>query len=438
MKSIPWMKGVTLAAVASLALTGCSGGQPNADPASSNPSTPANAAGQTLTVWIMQGTNPKADDFLADVTSAFKQKTGADLKVELVAWSDAHDRFTTAMAGGTTPDVAETGNTWTPEFAGAGALVPIDDYIKASNLGSDLVKGLTDAGQLDGKQYGMPWYAGVRALMYNTEMFTALNLKPPTTWAEIESAAAAIKAAYPDKIAIAVPGSAEMTVYPWVWGAGGQVASESGGKWKSELDSTASQEGLSFWTGLAAKGYSSASATTWTEANVLESFAAGNIGMALMGSWTPKTIVQKGPEMEGKFAATPIPAKTGGIAPSVLGGSHLSMFSTAKNKDLAWEFMKMMTTGTFAEQWGAQAGYFPGQKSLLEASLKSSDPLVAPFVKQFVDGGGSVPVSPAFGAVQAKKTTVTMMQSILSEKQDVAAASKAAADEMTSVLNAGN
>ena len=440
MKLTKMIKGFALVTLVGLALAGCSG-SPNTPATSDAPggSTSINAAGQTLTVWIMQGTNPQADQFFSDVKTAFKAQTGADVNIEFVAWGDAHDRFITSMAGGTTPDVAETGTTWTPEFAAADALVPLDSYIAADNLGGDLVQGLVDAGQLDGKQYGMPWYAGVRSLVYNTQIFNALGLKAPTNWAEIESDAAAIKAAYPDKIAIAVPGAAEFTVYPWVWGAGGTVATvDTSGTWTSGLDSAQSIAGLQFWTDLAAKGYSSASATTWKESDVLSQFAAGNVGMAIMGSWTPKTVVQQGPDMQSNFAATPIPGQNGGIAPSVLGGSHLSMFNTAKNQDLAWAFIKMMTTGQFAQEWGDQAGYFPGQKSLLTAALASTDPLVAPFVKQYVDGGGAVPASPNFGKVQAQKTTLTMMQSILSGKSDVATAATAAAAEMTSILNGGS
>jgi len=157
--------------------------------------------------------------------------------------------------------------------------------------------------------------------------------------------------------------------------------------------------------------------------------------MAVMGSWTPGAIVDANADMEGKFAAVPIPGQDGGIAPSVLGGSHLSMFETAEDKDLAFAFIEMMTTGEFAQQWGEQSGYFPGQVSLLDETLKSTDPLVAPFAEQFVDGGASVPAAPTYGAVQAKLTTSTMMQSILSGDADVATASKAAAEEMTSILN---
>nr|WP_129789155.1 sugar ABC transporter substrate-binding protein [Promicromonospora panici] len=390
----------------------------------------------TLSVWIMQGTNPDAKTFFDDVSAAFEEQTGATLDVEFVEWADAHDRFVTSIAGGTTPDVAETGTTWTPEFADAGALAPLDEYVDGAGVTEDLVEGLVEAGTYDEQLYGMPWYAGVRSLVYNTEMFEQAGVEPPTTWAELEEAAAGLKEEFPDKIAVAVPGDAEFTVYPWVWGAGGEVATLDGDTWTSGLDSPESQEGIEFWTGLATEGgYSSEGATTWRETDVLDAFAAGDVGMAVMGSWTPGAIVDANKDMEGKFAAVPIPGQDGGIAPSVLGGSHLSMFETAEDKDLAFEFIEMMTTGEFAQQWGEQSGYFPGQVSLLDETLASTDPLVAPFAEQFVDGGASVPAAPTYGAVQAKLTTSTMMQSILSGEADVATASEAAAEEMTNVLN---
>nr|WP_253839806.1 sugar ABC transporter substrate-binding protein [Promicromonospora thailandica] len=389
-----------------------------------------------LSVWIMQGTNPDADDFFDEVAAAFEEETGATLDVEFVEWGDAHDRFVTSIAGGTTPDVAETGTTWTPEFADAGALAPLDEHVSGAGVTDDLVEGLVEAGTYDEQLYGMPWYAGVRSLVYNTEMFEQAGVEPPTTWDELEEAAAALKEEFPDKIAVAVPGDAEFTVYPWVWGAGGEVATLEGDTWTSHLDSPEAQEGIGFWTGLATEGgYSSEGATTWRETDVLDAFAAGDVGMAVMGSWTPGAIVEANADMEGKFAAVPIPGQDGGIAPSVLGGSHLSMFETAEDKDLAWTFIEMMTTGEFAQKWAEQSGYFPGQVSLLDETLASTDPLVAPFAEQFVDGGASVPAAPTYGAVQAKLTTSTMMQSILSGEQDVATASAAAAEEMTSVLN---
>ena len=67
--------------------------------------------------------------------------------------------------------------------------------------------------------------------------------------------------------------------------------------------------------------------------------------------------------------------------------------------------------------------------------MQSDDPLVAPFATQMVDGGGTVPVTPKFGAVQAKKTTNTAIQAILSGQKTVEQATSDAAAEMDEIMN---
>lgn len=292
------------------------------------------------------------------------------------------------------------------------------------------------AGTYDDELYGMPWYAGVRSIVYRTDVFEELGLEAPKTWDDIVTAGEAIKAAKPDMLPFPVAGDAEFQVYPWVWGAGGEVATLDGKKWTSELDSDESQAGIEFYTGLATEhGFSSAGATTWKETDLRDAFTQGNVAMMLSGSWTPKALIEANPELDGKIGAAVIPGEDGGIAPSVLGGSHLSVFNTTKNAELSWEFVKLMTTGEFAEKWADETGYFPGVQSAMEEALASTDPLVAPFAQQMVEGGASVPVTPNFGAVQAKKTTNSMIQAILSGQKDVATATKDAAAEMTDLLN---
>lgn len=421
---------VALFTTAALVLSACSS-SPGEDKGATD------AEGQTLNVWIMQGTNPDSEDFFDRVGADFEKTTGAKLNVDFVGWADAHDRFVTAIAGGTTPDVAETGNTWTGEFADAGGLAPLDDYVNEASLTDDLVEGLVKSGTYEDQLFGMPWYAGVRALMYRTDVFEELDLDAPATWAELKDAIATVKAEKPDLTPFPVPGDAENLVYPWVWGAGGEVATQDGDTWTSGLDSPQAREGLKFYTDLALEqGSSTAGATTWKESDLLDSFAQGDVAMAIMGSWTPSTVIEKNPDLEGKIGAVPMPGKNAGeISPSFLGGSHLSMFETSENKDLSWEFIQLMTTGDYAAEWASQTGYFPGQISLLEDTMENASDIEKPFAKQFVEGGASLPVSPSFGKVQAKATTNTMMQAILSGKKTVDEATTDAANEMTDILN---
>ena len=420
---------VALGVTATLGLAACSG---------DSGGTGADGEGQTLSVWIMQGTNPDSEAYLDEVAAAFEEQTGATVEFEEVQWADAHDRFVTAIAGGTTPDIAETGTTWTAEFADAGALLPIDEYVDAEDgLREDLVDGLEESGTYEEELYGMPWYAGVRSIVYRADIFEELGLDAPETWDDIIAAGNAIKEAYPDMLAFPVAGDAEFQTYPWVWGAGGEIATvDEEGVWTSELDSAESQEGIQFYTDLATEhGFSSAGATTWKETDLNDAFAQGNVAMMLSGSWTPKALIEANPDLEGKLGAAVIPGQDGGISPSVLGGSHLSVFNTTENADLAWELVELMTTGELAEKWAEETGYFPGVQSAMEEALASTDPLVAPFAEQMVDGGASVPVTPNFGAVQSKKTTNAMIQSILSGQKDVATATEDAAAEMTELLN---
>jgi N,N'-diacetylchitobiose transport system substrate-binding protein len=386
--------------------------------------------GETLTVWIMEGTNPDSEPFFSDVGKVFEKETGAELEVQYVPWPDAHDKFTKAMAGGITPDVAEMGSTWTAEFAEAGALADLTGPVADAGLDKDLVEGLRTAGTLDGKLYGLPWYAGVRALLYRKDVFDEHHLEAPTTWKELRDVALGLKKNEPGMIPFPVAGDNEYILDAFIWGAGGELAADRGGTWKSAVDAPKAVEGIEFYTGLATEdGTSTRAAITWDEADLVDNFTSGKIAMAVSGSWTPAVILEAEPDMAGRLAAAPIPGPDGGMSPSFLGGSHLGIFHESEHQDLAWEFVKLMSTGTYAERWAEQSGYFPGRNSLVKRVRKEGDPLVAPFAQQMVQAGETVPVTPMYGEIQGKKTLARMLQAILSGKKSVKqAAADAAAD----------
>jgi N,N'-diacetylchitobiose transport system substrate-binding protein len=399
-----------------------------------------NAEGETLTVWIMEGTNPDADPFFKQVKAAFTEETGAELDVQYVPWAEAHDKFTTSIAGGTTPDVAEVGTTWTPEFADAGALMDLTQQVEDAGLSDDLVPGLVEAGTVDGSLYGMPWYAGVRSVIYRTDIFEAAGVEIPTTWDELVSAGEKLKAHDPKLIPFPIAGDSEYGVYPFIWGNGGEIAVEEDGSWTSTIDSPESQEGIQFYTDIALEhGLSTPAATTWDEVDLSDAFGRGEVGMMISGNWTPGALVEANPDLEGKIGAFPIPGKESGtLSPSFLGGSHLSVFEGTDNADLAFAFVRLMSTGEFAKLWGNQSGFFPGTVSLLEEVQAENDPLVAPFAEQIAEAGASVPVTPLYGQIQGKKTVSAMLQSILSGDATVEEATATAAEEMNQIFATGS
>jgi N,N'-diacetylchitobiose transport system substrate-binding protein len=422
--------GVATMAATAFLVAACGGG---AAPAGAGGGTDGN--GRTLSLWIMKGTNPNADGYIADLKAAFKKQTGADLDVQQVPWSDAQTKFNNAIGGDTTPDVAELGTTYVADYGDSGALLDVTDKVAAAGLSDGLVGGLKEAGVLDGKLYGLPWYAGVRSVVYRKDVFAELGIEVPTTWDQLVAAGQKIKAAKPGMMPFPIAGDNEFAVYPFVWAAGGQLATDNGGKWTSAIDSPQSKAGIQFYADLALKnGFSTPAAATWRETDLKDAFTKSQAAMIIAGNWTPKAIIEAAPDLKDKIGAFPLPGKDGGLAPSVLGGSLLSVFAKSKNQDLAWELTKLMATGDLAAKWGSESGYFPGTTALLQQSVASADPLVAPFAKQAVDAGRAVPVTPAFGKIQGKKTIATMMRSILSGEKSVDQAATDAATEMNQLF----
>ena len=98
--------------------------------------------------------------------------------------------------------------------------------------------------------YGLPWYTGVRALYYRTDVFTELGLKPPTTIAELTDTAKKIRAAKPDLYGIATGGKNVYGMLPVMWANGGEIATLNGTKWTGALTTPQAEAGVSTYARL--------------------------------------------------------------------------------------------------------------------------------------------------------------------------------------------
>ncbi|MDT0265050.1 extracellular solute-binding protein [Streptomyces sp. DSM 44915] len=384
-----------------------------------------------LRLWIMAGTNPDSEPYLDALKAEFEDRTGVGLDVQLIQWADAHDRITTAMAGGELPDVAEIGTTWAAEFGAAGALTDLAPRITEDGLDADLLPALHEAGTLDGATYGMPWYAGVRALIYRADILAEHQLAPPTTWDELRDVGLALRELEPELIPFPVPGGAEHGLAPFIWGAGGEIAEPTGdGGWRATVAAPAAVEGIAFYTSLATEhGLSVAAAETWRETDQLTSFQNGESVMVINGNWTVSTLLAADPSWADRIGVVPIPGQHGGLAPSFVGGSLLGDFNSP-HPDLVWTLITLMTSGDFASRWAEQTGYFPAQRSLVAELRARDEPLVAPFAEQLLSAGASLPVTDRYGVIQGEQILPRMLQSILSGERSVQEAAETAAAEM--------
>ncbi|WP_454296840.1 hypothetical protein [Salana multivorans] len=107
--------------------------------------------GETLTVWIMEGGNPERRGLLRRAEDGLQ---GADRcrprTPDAAVGRGARQVRDLDRRHFSTPDVAEVGTTWVPEFAEVGALAPLDDLVACAGLADKMVEGRNDSGTTAG------------------------------------------------------------------------------------------------------------------------------------------------------------------------------------------------------------------------------------------------------------------------------------------------
>ena len=165
------MKHRLTAAVAALALAtaACGSGASTGAPASSGP--------VKLAVWIMDGSVTQ------DLLKTFETRYEAahpktDLDIQIQAWDGIGEQVTAALASNDAPDVIEVGNTQVAQYAASGGVNDLTAKV-ADLKGEDWLPGLAEPGNIDGKQYGIPWYAANRVVVYNKDLFAKAGDRRP-------------------------------------------------------------------------------------------------------------------------------------------------------------------------------------------------------------------------------------------------------------------
>lgn len=423
---------VLLAAVlaASMAFAAACGSSDDnkSDSGSKASSTPAAAKklSGNASVWIMDPGSPKIQGVIKDYATAYQSEhPGTTIDIQFVPWAQAHDKFVTSIAGGKTPDIAEMGTTWTPEFADEGAFTEV-----GKPKPGQYVSSLVDAATLDGKVWGKPWYAGSRALIYRKDILKKAGVEPPKTWDDLKAAAKAIKEKVPGMYPIGYTGLSEHMYLPTIWQAGGEIAKQDGDTWKSALNSPQAAEAIQFYTDFYKQGYSPKAAVGWEEPDAQTAFINGDIAMLIAGGWTYQSIIDTKASLKSKIGTILEPAGPSGKDTAFAGGSHLVVFNGSKNKDLANSFVDYMLEPTNLNKFTSSIGFLPGTVSGIKASGYLDDPVRKPFAEQLLDHSAVYPPSPRWGALEGANIFDGEIQKVMRGKETPQEAAQALAEKM--------
>src|SRR5690606_5981857 len=125
-----------------------------------------------------------------------RENPDIEVKVQQIPWTAAHEKLLTAHVGNASPDVAQLGNTWVPEFAAIHALEPLDTRIARSDIiASDAYfEGIWNTNVVDDTVLGIPWYVDTRVIFYRTDILAEAGYDSvPQTWAAWVEAMHAVK-----------------------------------------------------------------------------------------------------------------------------------------------------------------------------------------------------------------------------------------------------
>jgi N,N'-diacetylchitobiose transport system substrate-binding protein len=387
-----------------------------------------------LTIWLMDGSAPQS--VIDGVNADFKAKhPNVTVNIQIQKWGDVTTKLDTAFAGSNPPDVMELGNTLVAKYAAAGALQDIGSKKSSYDNSGTWLQSLTDSCTLAGKLYCVPYYAGSRAVIYRKDMFDAAGVKPPDNLDGLLTVGKTLMAKNsgdPNFSALYYPGKYWYAALPFVWDFGGDIATNSGGKWQGSLNSASAQQGLTTLSSLV--GSLSKADKTGDEAKQDASFAQGHIAMIIANGWEVGVITDPkagDPSLKDKLGVFPIPSHTAGqTAPVFLGGSDLGIAAKSKNQALANEWVGLLTGTKHMADMATVGGVIPNTTSMLNLGTGLNATFFAA-----AKNSRFVPNSPNWASVESGNVIPDMLVSIFTGKASVADATKAASDKITTTLN---
>jgi sn-glycerol 3-phosphate transport system substrate-binding protein len=373
---------VGLGLVGALLAAGCSSGSgTNGEEASSCPvkALASATAPVEITFWhSMSANNATTLQNLVDQYNGSQQK----VRVKLVyqgTYDESADKYVTALRGGTLPNLVMLEETRTQPMIDSKSAVPVQSCIDADHYStSDFLPAALSNYTVDKTLWPMPFNVSGPVLFYNTLAFQKAGLdpnKPPTTFAEVLSAAKAIKDSGAAKTGIA------LSTRPWLLEqyyakAGKAIVDHENGRTgratASHLDDPAGIDALRFMRTATQQGLAINVGSNVNESDNLLALGAGSAGMTIGTSAAIGTVYAV--KDAGQFAnvgvgVAPMPGPSSSKGGVLASGSSLWLVGKGKSsaeKAATWDFLKFLDSPSSQVTWHIGSGYTPLRRSAIE------------------------------------------------------------------------
>ena len=339
----------------------------------------APAADHELTFWTIGREGEAVVKLLPDFE---RTHPGIHVNVQQLPLTAAHQKLLTAFAGGSTPDIAQLGNTWLPEMVALDALEPLQARVDRSTVvkPDDYFASIWATNMIDGTLYGVPWYVDTRLLFYRRDLLKAAGFDaPPTDWTQWRGMLATLSDPRRHTYGILMP----TNEYEQLMSLALQESDpllRDGGRY-GNFESAGFKRALTFYVDTF-RLHQAPAITNVEAGNPWSEFGRGVYAFYLSGPWNIGEFRKRLPaEQQGDWATAPLPGPSNaGIG--VAGGSSLVIFRTSKQKDAAWQLIEYLSQLQVQQRFYDLLGDMPPRRSSWEGGALRGDPKALAFREQ--------------------------------------------------------
>ncbi|MFD4631196.1 extracellular solute-binding protein [Streptomyces sp. NPDC058284] len=300
-------------------------------------------------------------DQWGSLIAGFK-KAHPDIEVDLerVPFAKLDETLARRVKDGEAPDIAQS-NFFAP-YAEDGKLYGASDLFDVRTEG-DFIRSYAEAGMVDRVQYGLPFLASTPRLFYNKALFKQARVEAPRSWAELRSAAQALKGiGVPTPYGLQLgPEAAEDEALAWLLADGGGYAGLAGYDFAG-----AGNIATLTWLrdNLVRPGLAGPDPKSLTRTDAYAQFLRGKIGMMI----AHPVLMGAADRAKFPYAHAPFPKKLGGAAPPVGLNDWLMAFRRNGRREQCGAFLSHLYGRKSALAYG-------GSQSALPVTSSASDAL---------------------------------------------------------------
>jgi multiple sugar transport system substrate-binding protein len=358
-----WMAKLALGVGLALALTSCAR-DGDADP---------------LVFWTIGREGEAIAKLIPDFEREYPQ---IHVKVQQLPLTAAHQKLLTAIAGGSTPDISQLGNTWIPEVAALNALEPLQQRVAQSKViqPDDYFASIWSTNVIDGTLYGVPWYVDTRLLFYRVDLLRQAGFDhPPKTWSEWRQMLAATS--HPDKkiYGALLPTNEFEQLLSLALQQNDPILRDNNRY--GNFRSAGFKRALSFYVDTF-KLHQAPAITNVEAGNPWTEFGRGVYAFYFSGPWNIGEFRKRlPPEQQDDWSTAALPGPDGPGA-SNAGGSSLVIFNTSRHKEQAWQLIEYLSRPDIQRRFYDLLGDMPPRRSSWEGGALHDDPKARAFREQ--------------------------------------------------------